>query len=202
MAAEVLHIVNTYCSARAFHAMGGRQAGRRSRNQARTGVNELSALTAAEQVLTHAVLGPTITREPTVSVLHKEIGSHLAGCVTLTQLHATKYFLRRWSSLSRAFPAFYGTTNFIAILTSARRRIVLPSVRCTHSTFWCSILRPILLLSSSHPPADRPSGVFPSDFQTKMLHAYLKCATCFARLILLHLINPTITDKKYKLCSS
>lgn len=58
-----------------------------------------------------------------------------------------------------------------------------------------------ILIISSHLLLGPPSGLFASDFPTKMLYAfpnYLMCATCIAHLTLLHVITITSVEEDYK----
>jgi len=61
-------------------------------------------------------------------------------------------------SVSKKFPAFYGTRRFITAFTSARSIQSIPP----HSTSWRSIL-----ILSSHPRLCLPSGLLSSGFPTQ-----------------------------------
>ena len=79
--------------------------------------------------------------------------------------------------LVKKFPAFHGTRRFIIALTSVRHLSLswaspIQSIY-PHPTSW----RYVLILST-HLRLSLPSGLFPSDFPTKML-------------LLLHIINYT-----------
>jgi len=91
------------------------------------------------------------------------------------------------SQLVKKFPAFYGTRRFITAFTRARHVSLYVVMLYFH-------LRPGL-----------PSGLFPSGFSNKTLHAPLLSsihATCPAHLNLLCLITRTTFDEEYKSLSS
>ena len=101
--------------------------------------------------------------------------------------------------LVKKIPAFYGTRRFITALTSVRH--LSPSwaspIQSTypHLTSWRSI--PIL---STHLRLGLPSGLFPSSFPTKILHAPLSSpisATCPAYL-LIDILTKTNSDNLYQ----
>jgi hypothetical protein len=89
------------------------------------------------------------------------------------------------SKLVKKFTAFYGTRNFVTAFTSARH-LSLPwasskQTMPSQPTSWR-----FTLLLSSHLHLELPSGLFPSDFPTKILYRPLLSqvrATCHAHLI-------------------
>ena len=106
--------------------------------------------------------------------------------------------------LVKQFPAFHGTRRFITALTSVRN----PSLSWAspiqsiypHPTSWRSIL-----ILSTHLCLGLPSGLFPSDFPTKILQTSLPSpirATCPAHLILLDFITHKILGDQYRSFSS
>ena len=71
--------------------------------------------------------------------------------------------------LVKKFPAFHGTPRFITALTSVRHLSLswaspIQSIY-PHPTFWRSIL-----ILSTHPRLDLPSGLLPSSFPSKNLY--------------------------------
>ena len=106
--------------------------------------------------------------------------------------------------LVKKFPAFYGTRRFITTLTSVRHLSLswASSIQSTypHPTSW----RFILILCT-HLRLGLPSGLFPSGFPTKTLHAPLSSpirATCPAHPILLDFITSKIFGEEYRSFSS
>ena len=96
--------------------------------------------------------------------------------------------------LVKKFPACHGTRRFITALTSVRH-LSLSWVRpiqsiYPHPTSWRSIL-----ILSTHLPLGLPSGLFPSDFPTKILSPLSSPirATCPAHLIHIYLYIHTRT---------
>jgi len=72
----------------------------------------------------------------------------------------------------KTFPAFYGTWRFITVFTRAHHWPV-SWARCIQSTtLHPSFLRSSLILSS-HLRLGLTSGLFPSDFPTKILYSFL-----------------------------
>ena len=89
------------------------------------------------------------------------------------------------------------------------------SLSCHLSLYWASSIQfklssnsiPLhfLLILSFHLRPDIPSGLFLSDFPTKIRYAPVLCpirVTCPTHLILLHFITRIIYGEKYKLWSS
>ena len=106
--------------------------------------------------------------------------------------------------LVKKLPAFYGTQRFITALKSARHLSLswANPIQSTypHPTSWRSIL-----ILSTHLRLGLPSGLFPSGFPTKNIHAPLSTpirAICPAHLILLDFITRTILGEEYRSLSS
>jgi hypothetical protein len=90
------------------------------------------------------------------------------------ELSTSRALLQKLTStlLVKKFPAFCGARRFITVLTTARHWSLFWT-RCIQSTSSNPIsLRSILILS---PNLNRshPSGLFPSDFPTKIVYAFL-----------------------------
>ena len=124
----------------------------------------------------------------------------------------TPYLLTPWCrvllekltgfQLVKKFPACYGTPRFITACTSVRQMSLswASPIQSTypHPTSWRSIL-----IVSTHLRLGLPSGLFPSGFPTKTLHAPLSSptrATCPAHLILLDFITRTILGHIISYC--
>ena len=106
--------------------------------------------------------------------------------------------------LVKKFPSLYGTRRFITALTSVRHLSLswASPIQSTypHPTSWESIL-----ILYTHLHLGLPSGLFPSGFPTKNLHAPLSSpirATCPAHLILLDFITHTLLGEQYRSFSS
>jgi len=101
----------------------------------------------------------------------------------------------------KKFTAFYGIRRFVTPFTRARHWS-LSWDRCMQSTYSHPISLGCIIILSSHLRLGIPSGLFPSDFPTKLLYASFYSpmrATCPAYLIILHLITLTIFGEAYKL---
>jgi len=107
------------------------------------------------------------------------------------------------SQLVKKFPAFYWTRRFITPFTSACHLSLswVSSIQSMpHPTSWRSIL-----ILSSHLHQGISSGLFPSDFPTKILYTPLLSpirATCPAHLIILDFITWTILGEEFRSLSS
>jgi len=124
------------------------------------------------------------------------------------------YLLTPWSKvllqkltalqLFKKFPAFYGTRRFITALTSASH-LSLSSASSIQSLFPHPISWRAIFLLSSHLRLGLPSGLFPSDFTTKICIHFSSPpirATCPAHLILLDLITRIMLGEEYRSLSS
>ena len=120
------------------------------------------------------------------------------------------YLLTPWSrvllqkltglQLVKKFPTFYGTRRFVTALTSVRQLSIswASPIQSTypHLTSWRSII-----ILSTHLRLGLTSGLFPSGFPTKTLHAPLSSpirATCPTYLILLDFITRKILGEEYR----
>jgi hypothetical protein len=128
--------------------------------------------------------------------------------------HQQVYLLTPWCrvllekltdfQLVKKFPAFHGTRSFITALTSVRHLSLswaspIQSIY-PHLSSWRSIL-----ILSTHLHLGLPSGLLPSGFPAKTLHAPLSSlirGTCPAQFILLDFITRTILGEEYKSFSS
>ena len=102
------------------------------------------------------------------------------GFCIVSRLYLLTYLLTPWCrvllekltglQLFKKFPAFHVTRRFITALTSARHLSLswASPIQSTylHPTSWRSIL-----ILSTHLRLGLPSGLFPSGFPTKTLHA-------------------------------
>jgi hypothetical protein len=118
----------------------------------------------------------------------------------------SRFLLEKLTGLKlvKKIPTFYGTRMFITAFTSARHL----------SLSWASSIQSIppqptswrsILILSSYLRLGLPSGLFLSDFLTKILYMLLPSptrATCPAHLILLDFITRTILDEEYRSWSS
>jgi len=98
------------------------------------------------------------------------------------------------TQLIKKFPAFYVTRRFITVFTTGRHQSLF-WVICIQSTPCHTISQRFILIFSSHLRLRLPSGLVPSGFPTKILHAFLtspKRATCSTHLF----------REARKLCSS
>jgi hypothetical protein len=90
--------------------------------------------------------------------------NHLPAAVCLEMLIAAK--------LVKTFPTFYGTPWFITVFTRAHHWTLFRA-RWIQSISRHSISLRSIFIPSSHLRLDVPSVLFPSDFQTKILYAFL-----------------------------
>jgi hypothetical protein len=106
------------------------------------------------------------------------------------------------TELVKKLPAFYETQRFIMFTRACHWS--LSWARCIQSTPSHSIFQKFTLTLSSHLHLGLQSGLFPSDFLTKVLYAFLISSihyTCPVHLILLDFIT-VIFGEVYKLQSS
>ena len=127
---------------------------------------------------------------------NKRTNEHLTN--SIEQIHSREANL---FSVSQEVPNIYGTWRFITSFTRAWHMSLFwaRSIQSmpTHPTFWLSNL--ILGMPGF------PSGLFPSCFPTKTLHApllSLACAMCPAHPILLDFITWITMDEEYRSLSS
>jgi len=106
--------------------------------------------------------------------------------------------------LVKQFPTSYGTRRFIIAFTRSRHLSLFwaipPQSLPLHSTSWGSIL-----ILSSHLRLGLPSGLVPSDFSTKSLHAPPSPpihATCVASFILRDWFTRIIFGEEYRSLNS
>ena len=123
------------------------------------------------------------------------------------------YLLASWSrvlenvtssELVKKIPTFYGTLRFITASTRSHH-LSLSWARSIQSMPPCPNSGRSILLLTSHLCRGIPSGLFPSGFPTKTLHAHLPSptsATCPTHLILLDMIIRTKFGEEYISVSS
>jgi hypothetical protein len=93
-------------------------------------------------------------------------------------------------SANQETPCLFGTQRFIIIFTIAHH-YTLSIVRCIQSTPSHLVSLSSIFILFSHVHLDLPNGLFPSGFQTKILHAFLispTCATCSTHLSVIQYI--------------
>ena len=99
----------------------------------------------------------------------------------------------------KKYPVFSGTRRFIATFTSARH-VSLSWVRSIQSMPPPSYSWRFIFILSSNLRLRLPSGLFPSDLPTKILHIYSApvLATWPAHLIILDLFTQIILGEEYR----
>lgn len=105
----------------------------------------------------------------THSFIFHRLTNQLTKCIWVIQKKL------KVSQLVNKFPAFYETRNFITMFTTAHH----------FSLSWARLFRPLsvliflrsILILASHLSVGPPSGLFPSDSPTKILHAFLFYST-------------------------
>ena len=150
----------------------------------------LQAVSKSPLSTSHTYAAPTSLRE---KGNHNQVTPQIRGL--FEKLHG--------SHLVTKFPAIYGTRRFITAFTTFRHlwlswAISIQSMS-PHPTSWRSTL-----ILSSYLRLGLPSGLFPSNFPTIILHTPFQSptrATCPAHLIL-HLTTRTISGEQYRSLSS
>jgi len=126
---------------------------------------------------------------------NKQTNRDSIGTILLEKLILTQ--------LSKKFSALYGTLKFITVFSRNRHWSIFWARRIQYPPSQPISLRSILI--SCHLVLALPSGLFPSDFPSKILHAFLISAmraTYPARLILHNLSTVIMFGEEWKLWNS